>query len=304
MPGTAEIKQIIAKDYHNYIAFFLTFRCNLQCSYCLNVDNDKTRKQLFKRSHLDTADWIKAVNRLVLRDDLPLTLQGGEPTVYEGFYEFVNGVKDDIKLDLLTNMIFDAEEFVRRVPVRKFTRDAPYASIRVSYHPGQNDIDDLIRKTMVLQEAGFQIGLYGILHPDEKMRTHILSVQEKCHRLGIDFRTKEFLGMCQGKLYGTYKYDGAVGGRTRKNCQCKTTELLVDSVGYVYRCHSDLYHGRTPYAHILDDDFSMEDIDRFRPCEYFGLCHPCDLKLKTNRFQVFGHTSVAIKEITNRLDTA
>ncbi|MBI5232727.1 MAG: radical SAM protein, partial [Deltaproteobacteria bacterium] len=42
--------------------------------------------------------------------------------------------------------------------------------------------------------------------------------------------------------------------------------------------------------------FDIEDI--FRVCHVFGHCNPCDIKVKTNRFQQWGHTSVEIKEVT------
>lgn len=294
---TDNIKQIKPKEHHNYVAFFLTLACNLKCPYCINLHDGGNRHNKAGRTHLDADAWIKAANRLVLRKDLPLTLQGGEPTLHKGFYRIVNEVKQEIKMDLMTNLRFDVDEFIKNVPVERFTREAPYAAIRVSYHPGQNNIDDLINKTVKLQSAGLRIGLYGILQPDGEMRTHILETQEKCLKLGLDFRTKEFLGEWKGKLYGTFKYEGAVCGKELQECECSTTELLVDPAGHVYRCHSDLYEGRSPIAHILDADFTEDELDKFRPCQFYGNCNPCDLKVKTDRFQVFGHTSCEVRNI-------
>jgi len=285
------------KEHHNYVAFFLTLSCNLNCPYCINLHGGGLRHKQAKRAHLIVDQWIQAANRLVLRDDLPLTLQGGEPTIYKGFYKFVNEVKEEIKMDLLTNMMFNVKEFIKNVPVWRFTRVAPYSAIRVSYHPGQNDINDLIKKTYKLQDAGFRIGIYGILHPDEEIKKHILETQEMCLKKGIDFRTKEFLGEFEGKPYGTFKYKDAVSGPEMKYCECKTTELIVDPAGYVYRCHSDLYPGRAPIAYILDGQFSEEEIDKFRECYFYGSCNSCDIKVTTNRFQIFGHTSVQIRDI-------
>jgi len=206
-------------------------------------------------------------------------------------------VKKEIKMDLLTNMAFDADEFVRRAPAGRFTRQAAYAAIRVSYHPGQNDIEEIIRKTVKLQDAGFRVGIYGILHPEAELKSHILKTQERCVKMGLDFRTKEFLGEWKGRLYGTYRYAGSVMGKAKRACECRTTELIVDPGGYVYKCHSDLNKGRDPIAGILDEDFNEDRIEEFRRCDYYGQCNPCDVKVKTNRFQIFGHTSVEIKKI-------
>ena len=289
------LKPVRPKQYHNYVAFFLTLACNLRCPYCINLHDGGARYAKAKRKHMDVDAWIQAANRLVLRDDLPLSLQGGEPTLCKDFYRFVNEVKEDIKMDLLTNMMFDVAKFIKNVPTWRFNRPAPYAAIRVSYHPEQNDIDDLINKTFVLQDAGFRIGIYGIEYPS--IRDHILKTKERCLKLGIDFRIKEFLGQWQGRLYGSFKYEGSVQGDEMKRCECRTTEIIVDPAGHVYKCHSDLYNGRNPFAHILDDDFNEDGIERFRSCDFYGDCNPCDVKVKTNRLQVFGHTSVEIRNI-------
>jgi hypothetical protein len=283
--------------HHNYVAFFLTLTCNLACPWCINLHALESRKEQARRSRMSAGEWVAAANRLTLRDDLPLTLQGGEPTLHSGFFQLVNEVKPEIKMDLMTNLMFDVEEFIGNVPKERFAREAPYAAIRVSYHPGQNRIEDLIRKTFRLQEAGFRIGLYGIEHPDPAIRRHILETQEHCQSLGLDFRTKEFLGAHDGRVYGTFKYEGCVAGARMQRCECRTTEIIVDPGGYVYRCHADLYQGREPIAHVLDPTFNQEAIDTFRECRHFGDCNPCDVKVKTNRFQIFGHTTVEIKDI-------
>ncbi|OGU10233.1 MAG: radical SAM protein [Geobacteraceae bacterium GWC2_58_44] len=292
-----QLPPITPKADHNYVAFFLSFACNLKCDYCINLHDQGSRLKQAQHSYMSADQWIAAADRLVLRPDLPLTLQGGEPTLYPGFHRFVNEVKPEIKMDLMTNLSFDVAGFIKNVPLQRFTREAPYAAIRVSYHPGQNDIDELIRKTFQLQDAGFRIGLYGIEHPDAGINAHIKEVRTKCLELGLDFRTKEYLGEYGGSMYGTFKYDGCVTGESLKQCECRTSEFIVNPSGNVYRCHSDLYRVRHHIAHILDHDFSEESIDVFRGCGLYGDCNPCDVKVKTNRFQIFGHTSVEIRNI-------
>jgi sulfatase maturation enzyme AslB (radical SAM superfamily) len=286
-------------EHQNYIAFFLSLNCNLKCSYCINLHNTGTRYKQAKRKEFTYKDWIKAANKLEIRKDLPLTLQGGEPTLLKGFNTFTKEVKPEIKMDLLTNMMFDVNKFIKEVPVERFTREAPYAPIRVSYHPGQNNIDDLIYKTKKMEDAGFRIGLFGIELPDERLNKHIFEIKDKCLNLGIDFRTKEFLGKFEGKIYGTFKYEDVVCGKLQ-DCDCKTTELLVDPNGYIYKCHSDLYEGRDPYSNILNEDFNASMIDEYRECKFYGDCNPCDVKVKTNRFQQHGHTSVDIINIREK----
>lgn len=80
-----ELPPITPKEHHNYVAFFLTLACNLHCNYCLNLHQNAKRSDQRAKRMLSAEDWITAANRLVLRDDLPLTLQGGEPTFTRGF---------------------------------------------------------------------------------------------------------------------------------------------------------------------------------------------------------------------------
>ncbi len=271
---------------YNYIAVFLIFRCNYKCSYCINY----FEVAKFSRKIISGKEWIKALNRINSRPDLPLTLQGGEPTIHKDFYEIVNNIKQESNIDLLTNLQFDIYDFMKNVKPDRMKREAPYASIRVSYHPEQTNEEELIEKVLIMQERGYSIGIWGVLHPNYENK--VLAVQKVAQKKGIDFRTKEFLGFHEGKLYGKYKYPGAAAMKDKKNCICKTTELLLDSEGLAHRCHHDLYEGYKPIGDIKDDKFQIED--KFRPCSVYGFCNPCDIKLKTNRFQHSGHTSVEI----------
>lgn len=288
--SAAQLPTLVIPERYNYVATFLTLACNLNCSYCINLHEDPTagRGRIVTR-HMNADDWVAALNRLDTQGRMPITLQGGEPTVFKHFYEIMERVDSRHRFDLLTNLQFDPEEFARRVPKVLFSREAPYAPIRVSYHPGQNTMEELLPKALRLQELGFRVGIYGVLFPAQA--DHILKVQEEAQKRGLDFRTKEYLAAGHGHL----KYADGVEGKFNKYCVCRTSELLIAPSGYVMRCHSDLYEGRLPVGHILDPEFAIEDV--FRPCFTYGHCNPCDVKVKTNRFQIFGHTSCEIDRI-------
>jgi MoaA/NifB/PqqE/SkfB family radical SAM enzyme len=235
-------------------------------------------------------DWIQGLNRISPRADLPLSLQGGEPSLHPDFFRIVNGISAELHIDLLTNLNFDTDHFMRMISPDRMRRDSPYASIRVSYHPEVMDIESLAARVLKLQSSGYHIGVWGVLHPG--YRNEILQAQQYCDEVGIDFRTKEFLGEYNGTMYGNLSFQDACDRKTLRKVKCKTSELLIGPGGDVYRCHSDLYLGRNVVGHILDKDFVIND--SFRSCDSYGSCNPCDVKLKTNRFQEFGHTSVEI----------
>lgn len=287
LPAAGKLPPIELPPAYGYVAAFLTLRCNLACDYCINDFAGSTRPG---RS-MTAQQWLAGLNRLRVPGNLPVTLQGGEPTLHEGFYDILAGLRADLAIDLLTNLQFDVEEFMARVPPHRLRRDAPYASVRVSYHPRTMDFADTIAKVRRLLDRGYSVGVWGVLHPSQA--DEIEQARRRCLAEGIDFRCKEFLGRHEGRLHGTYKYPQAVSGRAGATVQCRTSELIIGPGGDVFRCHGDLYDGRAPIGHILDGRFAIDDM--FRPCESFGLCNPCDVKVKTNRFQEFGHTSVEIR---------
>lgn len=282
------MKKIIVPSSYNYIGVFLTLGCNLSCSYCINhtVGLKMQRKQL-------TADeWVIALNRLDFTHTLPISLQGGEPTIHNGFTNIINGVVK--QTDLLTNLQFDPFKFSKNVPVTKFSRDLPYPAIRVSYHPETMTLDDVIEKAIFLNNHGYSIGIFSVDHP--KYKNEIEFAKNRCKELDIFFKTKEFLGEFDNKQYGQYTYNNSCFQTKLKSCLCKTSELLIAPDGHIYRCHHDLYNEIFNIGHILDEDFVIED--SFKECSYFGNCNPCDVKIKNNRFQEFGHCSVEIKDIS------
>jgi len=281
------MKEIIIPSTYNYVAAFLTLYCNYHCSYCLNYFGE------FKVSykHLSGEEWVRGLNRITASDNLPITLQGGEPTLHKDFIYIINHLKPELNIDILTNLQLDVDEFIERVNPARLKRNASYASIRVSFHPEVMNLEETINKTLKMLNAGFSIAIWGVLHP--RYEEVILKAKFLCEKYGIDFRTKEFLGRYNGKLYGTYKYPEACEGKATKDVLCKTTELIIGPDGRIYRCHSDLYENRLPIGHILDEGFSI--IDEYRLCRFFSYCNPCDIKIKTDRFQQYGHTSVAIK---------
>jgi len=263
-----------------YIGAFLTLRCNLNCSYCINRQAD------FKvPEEMSADDWIKGLGRLVTRNDLPITLCGGEPTQHPEFYKIVKGLRGRY-MDLLTNGLFSTPKFTKEISPDIFKRNAPYASIRFSYHRNTNP-SILVSKVRGLMLKGYSVGIWGLQHPDMENKNKVM--KNICKGLDIDYREKEFLDA----THGTYKYPDAVNGKEKKHVKCKTTEILIGPSGHLFRCHADLYANRNQYGHILDERITLPD---FIDCNNFGSCSACDVKIKTDRYQVYGRTSVEIKE--------
>jgi hypothetical protein len=238
--------------------------------------------------------WILGLKRLNLPSDLPVTLQGGEPTTYPYFYTLVSELHNaGVKLDLLTNGLFDDHKFILKLKPEYFRTGAKYASIRFSLHRNTN-VHRLFRIVATLRDAGYDVGVWGLKHPANKKLNSDAQILAELY--SIDFRLKEFLGQerdvnWKEKIYGTYKYPKGVFKTTCSKVLCESSELLLDPSGYIHRCHHHLYSNSPTQKHILDKTITF---DQAYPCWNFGQCNPCDLKLKTDRFQEGGHCSVKI----------
>jgi len=356
------LPQLQLPDTLNYVGVFLTLECNLGCSYCINDPQQAGRREILfpiqaksLRKSLTPAEWAQALNRIPYRQDLPITLQGGEPMLYWGgkglgliLFETPH------YFDLLTNFALKPDVFANNLngQQRKLQRDAAYPSIRVSYHAEEMNrvwhgrgFAELVDRCETLRDYGFRVspvkaesdvGIYMVAHPQNKVTAEM----ESTYAGRVPFETKEFLGIHEGRLYGHYLYpfstDLIANGihPDTLGCECRTTELLLDPLGFVWGCHFYLYqrwiaggpvkefeeleaqgfrysesgarifanNDWAPIGHLLDPDFSMADLEVFRPCQHYGRCVGCDTKVKNDRFQSYydqgiAHTSVMIRNI-------
>jgi len=258
-----------------HVGAYLTFRCAYNCSYCINHQGTlKVRRELL------LSQWIDGLNRLQIERDwmIPIALQGGEPSVYPGYLTVIKNLKDELYIDMLTNLDFDVIEFMDEIPPERMQRDVPYASIRATYHPGKIEINEFVGKIFNLQNKKYSVEAYGINHPD----LFYFEILEKCRNLGVSFIKKEFFGVHNKKLYGTYKYhpDTMQGGT--KKVECRTIQLLIGPNGDIHRCHRDLFCGENSLGNILDKDLKIEF--KYRKCRNFGECSYVDVRMKTDRF--------------------
>ena len=292
------MRSIKIPDTYKYISAFLTMRCNLNCSFCLNAFDKSFKRKGFKE--ISGEDWVESLNKIESRPEVPITLGGGEPLLHKDFIYIVNNLKQELNIDILTNLYYQksVESLLSEVNPDRLKRDAPYASIRVSYHPEQmGDGKKLVENAKTLKDANFSVGIWAVQYPSSKQLEAITQMQFRCKDAGIDFRLKDFTGEYKGEVYGNYsRYLNSVLQKDLKSCLCKTSELLIGPNGNRYRCHRDLYSEENPIGNITSPNFKL--IDDFLPCNKYGQCHPCDVKVKTNYKQELGHTSVEIKDIT------
>jgi len=286
-------KIVIPADY-DYVGIYLTDECFLRCPYCITNHHGSNFIGRKSADYLSPEEWIRALNRMELPKNVPITLQGGEPFLYKGIWEILDNITH--KVDIMTALppFLEKKHFLKLKSLDWNKRESPYPTIRVSFHKGQNDFKELVGRIAQLDDF-LNIGLYYLDHPAIS-EAEIRAMKDYAKEKGVEFRSKEFQGIHNGKLYGTIKYPGSVDGKNKGIAvYCKNTVVPVAPDGEIFLCHSDLYFNRRDRSlgNILDNTFKFPD--KHMPCLNFGLCSACDVKIKTNHCQEYGYTSVNIR---------
>ena len=240
---------------------------------------------MLSSTHLTAEEWAHGLNRFQGLKQ-PLTLQGGEPTLFFGpqresdFYDLVHGLRPDLEIDLLTNLQFKPDVFHEKLGgnAHFFKRNAPYPPMRVSYHHDEMEkksggLNHLVDKIERLRELGFavhadkaisDIGIYMVEHPEnipifEHAKSYSLERD-------VSFEGKPFLGVdSDGVLHGSYKYPFStiLPEDMALSCACRTSEILIAPSGFIYRCHHDLYEseqkGRLKLPFRMEEGFSFSE---------------------------------------------
>jgi MoaA/NifB/PqqE/SkfB family radical SAM enzyme len=256
---------MLIPNYYNYIALFLTMRCTYNCSYCIN----------WKLPYKEQSGyyWIDNLNKL--DTDLSITIGGGEPTVHKDFYKIIRGLRH--KVEVLTNLSFDVKEFASELTPSMFNTNRLFAPIRVSFHSEFMDVSTTITKLDYLINKGFKIGLYCV-DTDENKPAIELFKRLLTNQSGCTFETKPLL-------------DNTIKQKPKQDkfVLCRTKELLLAPNGNIFRCHRDLYKNEN----VIDNIATVKELSTdFRTCNNYLECHPCDTKIKRDRFGNQGYCAI------------
>lgn len=266
------------------IQAFLTYHCSFGCVHCTNdLVARKTPRHL-----MSGAQWVEALGRL--ENGAPVTLRGGEPSSHPDFFDILEMLPAKVPLKLVTNLSFDPADLVGRLDPERINRHPSWAPIRVAFHLGKSDPEEILGKVMVLEEAGFRIGLLGMALPDQQ--DALQKIQKWFLSWGVDFRIRTFVGYLDGKLTGTFRYPDASGQQTPRAAACRTTELNIAPDGRIYHCRRDCFAETGAVGHVLDN--ALELTSRHNPCRNYGLCHPCDVELRPTVFRGSQRTAMEI----------
>jgi sulfatase maturation enzyme AslB (radical SAM superfamily) len=229
-------------------------------------------------------DWINFYQSLQKWKKQKLGIIGGEPTVYPGFFDVLNGLDDyyrTITTNLTTPAFNNIAEFVDKI------RNHSNLRINTSFHPEITTVDDFANKIHQLRDAGMHVDQISMVaHPGSMYRKYSLEFL----RRGIHLAPQTYLGKWNEELlpsplsdapdFGEHEIDDRIlyeegfSNRNRHEVLCSSGRFMVAPNGDIHKCHYLLYSGKNPLGNIKD--LELPRFNDYDLCGEYGFCNPCD----------------------------
>ena len=268
------------------LELIVTDKCNYDCSFC---------KMLHDNKSVVSFDWVTAENINNLIDtvrrtiDLPISinLYGGEPLLIPQMGEVINGIYDDVIIELSTNLY-------RTIP--EFSKDN--VKICATWHPEFQSFNNFLANALSIKDNIFMLPImYTADYNDVNYNTlidifadgvvTIIPIMDFHTNIADDFYVRD-TDIDDSTLQNTQyfhkfmDFDGQVvsiydmykiGANRFKGtmCECRSHKLTVDIKGFVHPCTNHMFKMRDG-VHI-NDLIELDTTDMI--CEYEFCC--CDM---------------------------
>jgi organic radical activating enzyme len=241
-----------------HLNIYLTLKCNLRCPYCVNKEApwDKTTEY----GVLSATEWL----RIIQRENRHVSLTGGEPTLYQDFYELANEIPPNLVLWVYSNMTFDPNEFAERVHRPVY--------FLCSIHPSMKDIRQAINCVNSLIRHKRFSGIVHLLETPENKPTLAafadLSAEftkTRNWRVQVDPDQRLSSPRCMKDV--------------RRSVICANRCAIIAPDGCRYPCVTRMIMREGALENLRN-----ERLHTLRPavnCRHWGFCTPCDGALDT-----------------------
>ena len=229
------------------LRIYPTLRCNLSCPYCVNEQMGQVRKD---HDLPPPERWAEAVNR----EGRHVVFTGGEPFLYPGFPELVNGVGRALKVRVYTNLSLDLENLLARIarPVHFY----------VSWHPLCRNRERFLDNLRVLAASKhFTFGAHAIEAEETKdlLADDLAWFRDQGMDIAVDPDQRDFMGS-----------DPANAALV----ECCRRIYLIGPEGARFQCVSHLVRDMAAMENIFDGP--LGPAEQTIRCADFGRCAPCD----------------------------
>lgn len=273
-----------------YWAAFLTFKCTGDCAYCIqHICKDEFLKARveYSKNEIAPQEWIDFYNSLQKYKGQKLGIIGGEPSIYEGFSDIINGIRGyykTITTNLKAPVFADIDAFSSSIVDKGALR------INISFHPEIISVDEFCNKVHHLRSCGFNVDQIAMVdHPTSNFRHYY----NEFIRRGVALAPQTFLGKINNVLLPNpesdmakdYKehgitnfplYSQGFSCEEKSEILCMTRRFMVAPDGGIYRCHYHLYSRRGVLGNILEEKLFDSKLSDYSICSDFGYCNPCD----------------------------
>jgi len=239
------------------------YKCNFRCPYCWFY-RDWARLSS-QNLYLSVDEWMVHWKRIYDKyGEARIEIVGGEPFIYPDFIELVKRLSALHRVKITTNLSGNIEKFVQEISPERVDLD-------LNLHILFIDLETVIKKTLMLKNAGFKAGICYLAYPPQMHKIPYFS--ERFKKEGINFALAAFWGEYAGKKYpdsytqeeremmrpyigdlGRSEYH--LGGKSPKGKLCKAGYAYGDirANGNIVRCGQ---MGEKIIGNITDKDFNL-----------------------------------------------
>src|SRR3989339_722601 len=145
----------------------LCYTCNYRCPYC-GIWQNASKTDV----RISAAEWKKIWDRIhSLYGKCHIFVSGGEPSVYEDFFELIEALSEKHLPEICTNLSFDVDRLVPGIPAERL-RIAP------TFHPSFADFEDFFGKAKKVRAYLPDSQIYYVAYPGQ-----IREMPERSRRL-------------------------------------------------------------------------------------------------------------------------
>lgn len=219
-------------------AFDLTHRCNLKCEMCSLWSTSS------EEDELPLADWMRVVDELAEVGVDQISVNGGEPTIVQGFWDLVRHIKSKgISVCVYTNALSMSKyvnEFGTLVDTVNLSVDAAdERHDKIRGLPGALDLtlkgaEAIIRYR---QEHGNQATPVVNMHATLSRSNidGICDIVKLGDEMGVDVVSFQYISCCSQAQVDNSKLDGICVASDRFTCEDQESLLLDDEGVRVFR---------------------------------------------------------------------
>ncbi len=274
-----------------YWAAFLTFNCTGNCKYCIQLlskDEFMDAKLEYARTTIKPEEWVTFYNSLQRFKRQQLSLIGGEPTMYNGFFDVVNGLEGYYRT-VTTNLCAPCfEDIPGKFDANIQSEKKEMIRINTSFHPKLISVDEFSNRVHQLRDLGYMVDQIAMVdHPTSNFQYYCTEFVKR----GLAIAPQTFLGKANDILlphpefniatnhneHGIDNYDLYEEGfscKSKSKVLCMTRRFLVAPNGNIFRCHYHAYSNSSPVGSIFDG--VLPSSSDYIECKDYGYCNPCD----------------------------